>query len=112
MEHVFSMLFARSWEFTTKNKKIVRERYVFAGPLCAALPPPPRNFFAFWPWCCGVRVALGHFGHVAPGHLVRMAGANMAGGLGSFGSFGSRFFIAWPCMPAGMLWVIWVIYFA
>ena len=35
-----------------------------------------------------VRVALGHLGHVAPGHFVRMAGASMA----------------------GMLWVIWVIW--
>jgi hypothetical protein len=35
-----------------------------------------------------VRVALGHLGHVAPGYLVRMAGASMA----------------------GMLWVIWVIW--
>jgi hypothetical protein len=55
MEHVFSMQFARGCEFTTKNKnqkiycwlqisvrkKIVRERYVFAGPLRSALPPPP-----------------------------------------------------------------------
>jgi hypothetical protein len=36
------MLFARG--FILQEKKIVRERYVFAGPLPSALPPPPRQF--------------------------------------------------------------------
>jgi hypothetical protein len=80
-------------EFTTKNKnsvrkKIVRERYVFAGPLRSALPPPPRSFLQHGH---GVRVALGHLGHVAPGHFVRMAGASMATRRACFGSFGSLF---------------------
>jgi hypothetical protein len=36
------MLFARG--FILQEKKIVRERYVFAGPLPSALPPPLGNF--------------------------------------------------------------------
>ena len=52
---------------------------------------PKQDFFCFFALVLHGRMALGHLGHVAPGHLVRMAGASMAGGLGSFGSFGSRF---------------------
>ena len=50
-------------------------------------------------------MALGHLGHVAPGHFVRMAGASMATRRACFGSFGSWFFDnpndlkAWPCAP-------------
>lgn len=61
MEHVFSCAFASGCEFTTKNlkikikgswqisirKKIVCKRYVFAGPLPSALPPPPSSNIPF-----------------------------------------------------------------
>jgi hypothetical protein len=45
MEHVFSMQFARGASLQQKikiptRKKIVRERYVFAGPMRSALPLP------------------------------------------------------------------------
>jgi len=64
MEHVFSCAFASGCEFTTKNLKIkiVRERYVFAGPLRSALPPPP------WPHAAGWRRM--HQGKPAGGHWV------------------------------------------
>jgi len=58
------MLFARGFILQEKKflkkradllvairKKIVRERYVFAGPLPSALPPPPPAKIAFWPVC-------------------------------------------------------------
>ena len=72
------------------RKKIVHDPYVFAGPLPPALPLPLGTFLPFGHSAAGPR-AGGQRVHVAPGHLVRMAGASMAGGLGSFGSFGSWF---------------------
>ena len=75
-------------ECITKNLKIkiVRERYVFVGPLPSALPPPLRPK-CFLPWCCGSAwlwviwviwvIVLNWRQH---GHR-----------LGGFGSFGSLF---------------------
>jgi hypothetical protein len=68
MEHVFSCAFASGCEFTTKNKnsvrkKIVRERYVFAGPLRSALPPPPWPEMPLLPVGFYL-VAVGRVGHV------------------------------------------------
>ena len=51
-------------EFYIK-KKIVRERYVSAGPLPSALPPPPRPPGHFGRW---VIVCRGLHGHVALHH--------------------------------------------
>jgi hypothetical protein len=59
------MLFARG--FILQEKKIVRERYVFAGPMRSALPPPPRQFLPFG--LC-VIVGQGLRGHVALRHCV------------------------------------------
>jgi hypothetical protein len=90
MEHVFSMLFARG--FILHNKKKLFTTRAFSPALCRRPYPLPLGSFCFLAMVLRVRVALGHFGHVAPGHFVRMAGAGMAGmSLGHLGHLGHDF---------------------
>jgi hypothetical protein len=52
-----------------REKKIVHDPYIFAGPLRSALPPPPWQKLPFGRW---VIVGHGLRGHVAPQHCARM----------------------------------------
>jgi hypothetical protein len=78
-------------QFTTKNKKLFADA-TFLLALCARPYPLPLGSFCLLAMVLRVRVALGHLGHVAPGHFVRVAGASMAGmSLGHLGHLGHRF---------------------
>jgi hypothetical protein len=79
------LLFYKKKNFVAK--KIVRERYVSAGPLPSALPIP---LLALWSF------ASGHAGACRAAIVPALACRMLAP--------------AWPCMPAVMLWVIWVIW--